>query len=115
MEDRRGRLSACPGALKGRPYGDFNTLILNFMDPRMRRILMKRELALRAGDGPEIGEAIAGGGCHRVIPVREQDRVAVADRVRDRLAVGGVQHLMAEPLRRIDAVVINLFELRLAV
>src|SRR5437763_15348005 len=77
------------------------------MDPLMRRILMERELALRAGDRPEVVEQVAGRGGHRVVSVREQHGVAVADRVRDCIPLGGVPHLLAENVWRTDHVDID--------
>ena len=50
-----------------------------------------------------------------MIAVGQQHHVAIAHRVRHRFAVGGVEHLLAESLRRVDAEVVDLFERRLAV
>src|ERR671934_157785 len=50
-----------------------------------------------------------------MIAVRQQHGVAVAHDVGDAFTVRRVLHLMAEALRRIDAVVVNLLEYRLAV
>ena len=50
-----------------------------------------------------------------MIAVRQQHRIAVANDVRDALAVRGVEQLLAESLRRGDAEVVHLFEHRLAV
>ena len=61
---------------------------------------MERQPALLARHRPQVAHAIAWRRRHRVIPVRQEHRVAVAHRVGDRLA-GGVQHLIPEALRRV--------------
>src|SRR5262245_2272288 len=81
----------------------------------MGGILMEREPPLGASQTPEVIEPIPGRNGDRVISVRKEDRVSVANGVRDAFTVLGVQHLLSESLRRIDAVVIHLLEDRLAV
>src|SRR6185312_3755936 len=85
------------------------------MDPDVRRILVQREAALAAGHGPQVVERVAGRRRDGVIAVGQEHRVAVADGVRRALAVRGVEHLLAEALRRRDAVVVDLLKHRLAV
>ena len=85
------------------------------MQPRVRGIFVERELALRARHRPEVIQPVARRRRHRVVAVGQQHRIAVLDRVGRGLAVGRVQHLLAEALRRRDAVVVDLFEHRLAV
>src|SRR5215472_7249384 len=78
------------------------------VNPAMRRVLEERELALRAGHRPEVVEMIAGRRGDRMVAVRQHDDVAVAYRVRDRLALGDVEHLVAEALLRAHTKVIDL-------
>jgi hypothetical protein len=49
------------------------------------------------------------------IAVRQEDGVTVAHRVRRRLAISRIVHLVAEALRRIDAEVVDLFEHRFTI
>src|SRR6188768_2200665 len=45
-----------------------------------------------------------------MISIGQEHRVSIADNVRDTLAVGGVEKLLPEALRRINSEVIHLFE-----
>src|SRR5947207_9778056 len=81
----------------------------------MRWILVQPQPPFRPCDGPEIVESIPRRCRNRMIPIRQEDGIAVADRMRDGLAVGRIQHLMAEAVRGIDPEVIDLFEHRFTI
>ena len=85
------------------------------VDPAMRGIFVQRQSPFRSCHRPEIVQPVTWRRGHGVIAVRQQHRIAVENNVRDHFAVSRVQHLMAEALRRVDAVVVDLFENRLAV
>src|SRR5205807_1365160 len=84
------------------------------MDPSVLRILVDDQTPHLPRERPEVIQPVPGGRSDRVIPGREQHRIAIAHHVRDRFAAGRIQHLHAEPVRRIDAEVVDLLELRLA-
>ena len=85
------------------------------MYPLMIGIFMERQLAIGAGHRPQVIQAIPGGRRHRMIAVRQQHRVAVANLVRHAFPGRGVDRLLAESMVRRNPKVIDLFETRFAV
>src|SRR5262249_1133154 len=85
------------------------------MNPAMSRIFVKRKPSLLAGHSPQIVQPVSGRSRHGMIAVGNDYGVSVQHLMRDRLAVVRINHLMAEPLNRVDAIVIHLFDFRLAV
>src|SRR5207249_1322519 len=88
------------------------------MDPSVLGILVDDQTPHLSRERPQVIQAISRSRGDRVIPGREQHRIAIAHHVRDRFAAGTagrIQHLHAEPVRRIDAEVVDLLKPRLAV
>src|SRR5262245_59863150 len=85
------------------------------MNPPVRRVFKQRQRALFAGHCPEVIESIAWSSSYGMIAVWQQDRVAVSHLMRDGFAVVCINCLISESLRRIDPIVIDLFQFRLAV
>src|SRR5262245_15480807 len=85
------------------------------VDPPMCRIFVQREPPFGAGQAPQVIQLITGRRRYRVVPVRKEHRVAVANGVCHALAVFRVEHLLPEAVSRIDAEVVHLLERGLAV
>src|SRR5262249_33623038 len=85
------------------------------VNPPMLRILERLQHTPLAGQGPQIVQTVAWRRRHRVVAIRQQNRIAVADTMDQRLACRRVQLLVSEAVRRLDAKVVHLLESRLTV
>ena len=85
------------------------------MNPFVRRIFEQRKTALLSGETPQVVQPVARRRGHGVITIRQQHDIAVADRMHGAFPAARIQHLLAESLRRVDAIVVDLLERRLAV
>src|SRR5262249_10286877 len=85
------------------------------MDPPVRGIFIKRQLALFTSHRPEVIQTVSGRRGYGMIAIRQQHSVAVYHLMCDGLTIICVDRLVTKSLRRIDAEVINLFKFRFAV